>query len=324
MIKASGKSRAIIIVISAALIAAGIWMIFSRQQQTLPFITAKVRANRDHQKNLKTLRLNGRVRSLREVNYRLQVSVNELADSVAHQDMEIDERGNVTRHVIFDQMNQLMADQVYTYDDAGNYISRTIHNPEGRITSKETFSFTDEGKFADVTLESKDSQYHWIYEYTDTTDGYIQEVIQMLPPLPLPYSFKRVFDTLKNEVRVEHLFPDWKKQWLYIRLDKRGNMIERTLFDPVNIPIARYASAYNTNDLPVREEYSINKNTEHYYAYDTHGNVIEYTQITCGDVDQKSYRAVYTYDSNGNWTHRDILRLDGTPKTSVDRVIEYY
>jgi hypothetical protein len=68
----------------------------------------------------------------------------------------------------------------------------------------------------------------------------------------------------------------------------------------------------------------VDASVEVYYAYDTQGNVIECTVIDGGNVSPKSFRAVYKYDSNGNWIHRDLLYLDGTPKSSVDRIIDYY
>ncbi len=113
----------------------------------------------------------------------------------------------------------------------------------------------------------------------------------------------------------------------YARFDKRHNTIDRIKYvkgDAGNAPASRYTAAYNSNDQVVREEYSIDKNIEIYYAYDTNGNVIECTYIDQGNVSLKSYRAVYTVDSAGNWIHRNLLYLDGTPKSSIDRTIEYY
>ncbi len=320
MIKASGKTRVVLIIVSVALIAAGIWFVISYRQNNLAH---KGRPNPDYQNNLKTLNLKGRVKSLKEVNYVQQAPAEDLIKPFSSENVMFDENGNVIKHVYAGKDNGIISDVRYVYDDAANYTSMIFYQGGAPFLTT-TFVFDENGRLLEGDDEVKGMVKHWVVDYRDTVDGYIRERRQVEPAEAAPGDYKKTFDTLKHEV---HIVEPFFLSRSYERFDKRGNTIDRIKYvngDAGNAPADRYTAAYNSNDQVVREEYSVDKNVEIYYAYDTNGNIIECTYIDQGNVSPKSYRAVYAFDSVGNWIHRVLLYLDGTPKSSIDRVIEYY
>jgi len=320
MVKASGKTRVVLIAASVVLIIAGIWFAISYQQSDSAH---KGGSNRDYQKNLRALSLKGRVKSLNEANYTQQAPTEDLIKPFSSENVTFDENGNVTKHVYADKENRIISDVRYVYDDAGNYTSMIFYQ-DGAPFLTTTFVFDENGRLLEGNDEVKGMVKHWVVDYRDTVDGYIQEKRQVDPAEAAPGDYKKTFDTLKHEV---HIIEPFSSNRSYERFDKRGNTIDRIKYangDAGNAPATRYTAAYNSNNQVVREEYSVDKNIEIYYAYDTNGNIIECTYIEQGNVSPKSYRAVYTFDSAGNWTHRNLLYLDGTPKSSIDRIIEYY
>ena len=335
MSRVSGKLSIWITVCCIVLVLTGLYIFFFSPLGRLFRSDAELHArpNIAYQQNLKTLHLKGQVKSVREENYKQEVPFDELENHFTRENYEFDQRGNLTRHVIFIDEAFAMDYAYLAYDDANNYTERKRYTESGSLMFHEVNKLDSLGRLYEASMYDTALGYRFVVQYTAIPGGYIERGHQEYPVSPTVHINRQTYDSAKRELYKELSVEDGtehtesKEVWGY---DKNGNMIIRTRYKPKDVLDFRYTCSFNSNDLPVRQETTsyaadgtstVSMST---YVYDDQGSVVEYTQLEKGAVDKRSYRARYTYDAKGNWMHRDILRLDGTLKTSVDRVITYY
>lgn len=330
MIKAAGKLRTVLIIGSILLLAIALYLLWYHPRATSRQVLNSAKANPTYQKNLTTFRLNGRVKSIREENYKSDVLVSELPDSITTQQLTFDERGNLTAVVSFIN-GRLAADCRYTYDDAGNYTLQTCYTGNGTVKTMDTIVFDSKGRVYRESSGNTTSRVQRVYVIHDRPDGYIKELHDS--SLDSTVHIVYTYDSLKRELLMEEKTDSIRDRQI-TQFDAYGNPIgfKRYWFSHKSMGelVYEFRASYNSKRLLMQKmigDYNIwrpKKDIEMYYAYDEKGNVIEYTEIERGYITPDSYKATYTYDDEGNWIHRAILKLDGSPKTSVDRVIEYY
>lgn len=280
------------------------------------------------QKSLKAYGLKGRVKSVREENYKQEIPAAGLdAELSRRQQLFFNEQGYLVKSVSF-VYNTFEGAFQYVYDDDRNIIVRSAYDRNEKFLNKETFEFDLKGRVQRYTREATALQSRWINTYTDRPGGYSRKSKSEYPATRPDYAVFD-YDSVKHQAKSESHFGGNRFTELYT-YDKKGNVTGRTEYDSADVIRFEFRASYNTNGLPVqkvetRYENGVKTVSEMYYAYDEKGNVIEYTRIANGELDSwSSYRVTYTYDVVGNWTHRAILKLDGTPQASIDRVIAYY
>jgi hypothetical protein len=325
----SGILRTILVMSFIIVIATGICFA-QRGSKARPQSGPK--PNAEHQHNLKTLNLNGPVKSIKEVNYKQFVTFDELENYITKVYYFFDATGNLAREVKFLEEEQFHTDYSYTYDAANNYITLTSHDEHGNFSFKDLYTFDAQGRLVEHSEYKESLKMLDRFEYEDIPHGYTERLIREVPPSDGVSIYTYTFDPANHTQTVTRQTdgagnPPREKKVTWF--DSRGNVIQRITYDPFDETF-RYTATYDsanrvTHSVSTYTSRSMEEyNTEEIFSYDVHNNVTQMIMKKAGVFSKKSFKARYVYDTHGNWIKKELFRMDGTPKTSVERIIEYY
>ena len=138
------------------------------------------------QKNdLAELKLNGKIKSIREIPYEAVEKFGEVVKGDAldrfgkNLQITFNEKGNKLEENSFNPYGSLFSKYTYKYDDKGNQIEKNSFNSDGSLDSKYTYKYDDKGNIieensfiSDVNLDDK-----YTYKYTyDQQGNWIQQI----------------------------------------------------------------------------------------------------------------------------------------------------
>jgi hypothetical protein len=326
----SGTLRTILVTSCVIFIATGICLTqcgSKARHQSGP------KPNAEYQHNLKTLNLKGPVKSIKEVNYKQFVTFDELENFITKVYYFFDATGNLAREVKFLEEEQFHTDYTFTYDEANNYTTLTAHDEQGNFSFKEIYAFDPQGRLIERSEYKQSLKMRYRYKYDDLPNGYIERKIREVPPDDNDYIYIYIFDPAKHTKTVTTQTngasnPPKRKE--VTCFDTRGNTIERVTYEPIDHEDYRYTATYDsanriTHDVSTFSTRSMEEyNTERKFIYDIHDNITQLIEKKAGVFSKKSFKACYVYDTHGNWIKKELFRMDGTPKTSIERIIEYY
>lgn len=288
-----------------------------------------VKANSEYQNNRSTHFLQGNVKSIQEFNYHQSVPDSFLWYYVTKEYLDFDETGNVTREVQFLLQESFHTDYRFEYDAAGNHIKQSSYDEDGKLKFLVTTKFDSEGRLLEYSEVKKGNiTFRDVWEYEELPDGVFIRKKRTHPGEHI-WNEKVTFDSVKRErIRVQYKDdqPDerWRKTISY--LDERGNVLTENEYDDADRITEQYFRAFNERN---QRTFSAIKSSRHSYSelfwtFDSLGNETSYKDVLSGVISIKSYRTKYRFDNRGNWIYKETFTWDGSPRTSLERKIEYY
>ena len=238
------------------------------------------------QKNdLAELKLNGKVKSIREIPYEAVEKFGEVVkgDALAilgeNQQITFNDKGNKIEENWFNSDGSLFSKYTYKYDDKGNKIESISFNSDGRLSSKSTYKYDDKG--------------NKIEKNSFNSDGSLSS--------KLTYKY----DDKDNLIEVNWSNPDGSLNSKYTyKYDDKGNKIEQNSFKP-NISLS-YKLTYKYDDKG--NEIEIN-------SFNSDGNL----------DDKYTYKYTYDQQGNWIQKISYVVENGvEKPSQIVERTIEYY
>ncbi len=279
-----------------------------------------------------TLKLLGKVKSLRETSYKAVEKFGEItkaerlrAADASDYTLTFDEKGRQSACHYYNQEGKQSAYQTFAYDEKGRLIEQSFFGEGTQLLQKKVLKYTDKGLLAEATLydaEGKILEKH-SYEY-DT------------PKSKNMLSFYKADGTLLSK-EIEKLNTQGQPiEKAAYRAD--GSTSQKELYNEQRLLVEKII--YNTNG-EVEEKYSFEYNEQgqliatiiqkskdsspvkHTFEYDERGLLsMEKELREDGTVaSQRSY--LYQYDTQQNWIQR-IEFYDEKPMYLLERSIEYY
>ena len=199
------------------------------------------------QKNdLAELKLNGKVKSIREIPYKavekfgevvkgdalgfeqiLQITFNEKGNKIESNSFnsdgslsfkstyKYDDKGNKIELNYFNSDGSLFLKSTSKYDDKGNKIELNGFNPDGRLSSKSTYKYDDKDNLIEV---NSDSDSKFTYKYDDKGNKIEQNWFTTDGSLFSKWTYKYTYDQQDN----------WTQKIIYDE-EKPIRIVERTI-----------------------------------------------------------------------------------------------
>ena len=214
------------------------------------------------QKNdLAELKLNGKVKSIREIPYEAVEKFGEVVrgDALAilgeNQQITFNDKGNKIEENWFNSDGSLFSKYTYKYDDKGNKIEQNSFNPDGSLSFKSTYKYDDKGN----KIESN----------SFNSDG----------SLDSKYTYK--YDDKGNEIERNIFNPDGRLSFkLTYKYDDKGNIIEENSFNLDGSLDSKYTYKYDDKGNIIEEnsfisDVNLADKYTYKYTYDQQGNWIQ-------------------------------------------------
>ena len=137
------------------------------------------------QKNdLAELKLNGKIKSIREIPYEAVEKFGEVVKGDAlggfgNLQITFNEKGNKLEENFFNSDGSLSSKYTYKYDDKGNQIEGNSFNSDGRLSFKSTYKYDDKGNQIEENSFNSDGNLDdkYTYKYTyDQQGNWIQRI----------------------------------------------------------------------------------------------------------------------------------------------------
>lgn len=275
------------------------------------------------QKTWKTFGLAGQPQKITEFNYKQFVPDSLLEDVITRENYSFDENGNLTRRETFGEGQLIQYSNSYEYDMYGNAIKVTTANPQGRTTNVHENILDSMGNIKAVKNTTREGKliYHVSYKYD--SHGNPIEWKQEEPTLPIVYKRKYEYDS-KGRSTIREDVTGGKHQIKEVLSYDSSNAITTVRYVDGTLDNTTIEKFDDQHRLLLQQIQFRAHVQQKNYQYDTHGNITEYLRRWDNTIDSVySYRASYTFDSQGNWITRTKVNLDGSPRASVERRIEY-
>ena len=137
------------------------------------------------QKNdLAELKLNGKIKSIREIPYEAVEKFGEVVKGDAlggfgNLQITFNEKGNKLEENSFNLDGSLFSKYTYKYDDKGNKLEENFFNSDGSLSSKYTYKYDDKGNQIEENSFNSDGNLDdkYTYKYTyDQQGNWIQRI----------------------------------------------------------------------------------------------------------------------------------------------------
>jgi hypothetical protein len=292
---------------------------------------AKVKPNKQYWQN-RDMYFKGRVKSVQDLNFSYNPADSGALGHFFKEYLKFNKAGNLVERIDYQKDGKFSLRYIFRYDRAGNYVEKKSFAEDGSLRSLQTFDFDKEGNMI------RTAKYNGADSLVEVHKHYYDEHGRMVELCREPETFHTnntySYDSLNRPVTRERIdvISGKRSGKLYIITHKysyaykyNGDTFEETMY---TYNYKGYTTTIlNKNDrvLGRRGIDGYEKPFEETFNFDPSGNVIEYKEVKEGMVDDKrSYRCEYVYDKKGNWIKRTTTSLDGKPRSSVERKIEYY
>jgi len=213
------------------------------------------------QKNdLAELKLNGKVKSIREIPYKAVEKFGEVVKGDAlgfEQILQItfNEKGNKIESNSFNSDGSLSFKYTYKYDDKGNIIESNSFNSDGSLSFKYTYKYDDKGNQIESNSFNPDGSLSFKYTCKYDDKGNQIESNSFNPDGNLVDKYTYKYDDKGNKIELNYFNSDGS---LFLKstskYDDKGNEIERNSF---------------ISDVNLDDKYTYK------YTYDQQGNWIQ-------------------------------------------------
>ena len=214
------------------------------------------------QKNdLAELKLNGKVKSIREIPYKAVEKFGEVAKGdaldIIGENLQItfNEKGNKLEENWFNPDGRLFSKYTYKYDDKGNKLEENSFNSDGSLNSKYTYKYDDKGNKIESNLFNSDGRFSGMltYKYDDKGNQIEANLFNSDGSLFSKYTYK--YDDKGNQIEKNSFNSDGRLFYKYTyKYDDKGNKLEENLLN---------------SDVNLDDKYTYK------YTYDQQGNWIQ-------------------------------------------------
>jgi hypothetical protein len=295
-----------------------IWLASCSQESVVT-----TQSNPSLQQNWDTFSLGGKPESVIETNYKQHVPDSLLDDLITKESFYFDEHGNLTSRETYGEKQLLEHKQVFAYDEKQNLVKITTSNSGGRTTNVQENILDSVGNAKQVKNFNNDGKL--IYQMSYKYDAHRNPIEwkQEEPAIAVIYKRKYVYDQQGRCIEKEDATGGQLQVKLTINYDSLNTIETRRYVDGALESVT--TERIDSKKQVVNERIQFKEHVqEKSYQYDDHHNITELIYRWDDEIDSiYSYRASYTYDQNGNWTKRLKSKLDGKPRTEVERKIEY-
>ena len=166
------------------------------------------------QKNdLAELKLNGKVKSIREIPYEAVEIFGEVGMGdvlgIINKNLQItfNDKGNKLEENWFNPDGSLYRKWTYKYDDKGNKIEQNSFNPDGSLSFKYTYKYDDKGNQIELNSFNPDDNldFKLTYKYDDKGNEIERNSFNSDGSLFLKYTYKYTYDQQGNWIqRIEY------------------------------------------------------------------------------------------------------------------------
>ena len=196
------------------------------------------------QKNdLAELKLNGKVKSIREIPYEAVEKFGEVAKGdaldIIGENLQItfNEKGNKLEENSFNSDGSLNSKYTYKYDDKGNKIESNLFNSDGRFSGMLTYKYDDKGNQIEANSFNSDGSLFskYTYKYDDKGNQIEKNYFNSDGRLFYKYTYK--YDDKGNKIESNLLNSDVNLDDKYTykyTYDQQGNWIQRIAYKVKN------------------------------------------------------------------------------------------
>ncbi|MBO9202799.1 MULTISPECIES: hypothetical protein [Niastella] len=286
----------------------------------------ETKPNKEYQKNWKTNNLKGKVKAITAFNYKQFVPDSALTYYVTKEDFTFSPAGNVTEQTTYLLQQVFQSKYVYKYDTAGNYTELTAYDEEGNFRFKDTYEFDAMGQL--IADEEHNARGKTRMEYAYNSHGDRILLKDVSPPVSLR-ELRYTYDSIGRTVQQEYsdTYKNDKTEGSKVVFEYKGDTIQEMHYEEGTFDYKEQTVYYKEEKILWRKLTggNITKDFEEAYKYDSSDNVVEYVKRNDLEINtRESYRYEYVFDRQGNWIKRTTYKVDGSPKASIERKIEYY
>lgn len=286
--------------------------------------------------DLDTLKLKGRVKSLRETSYKVTeeskrivkgeqerqksyendsyvifnekgyktevTNFNQFGKVESHIIYSYDERGNNIESITYNSMEEPINKVVNVYDENGKTTECYVYGKSGALSTKFAFKYDEKGREISNRIEPYNSRLKaWELTYKYNDNGNVVEQCNINPLGIDTAKFDFVYDNKSRVVqRIAYSADNGNGKKTSFKYDRRGNAIEESECKFNGKLIRRFT--YRFDKLGNTIKFSAEDSTERFYIEETYQ---------------------YQYDKKRNWIKKIIFEKE-IPKFIEEREIKYY
>ena len=161
------------------------------------------------QKNdLAELKLNGKIKSIREIPYEAVEKFGEVVKGDAlggfgNLQITFNEKGNKLEENSFNLDGSLFSKYTYKYDDKGNKLEENFFNSDGSLSSKYTYKYDDKGNQIEGNSFNSDGRlsFKYTYKYDDKGNQIEENSFNSDGNLDDKYTYKYTYDQQGNWIQ---------------------------------------------------------------------------------------------------------------------------
>lgn len=183
--------------------------------------------------DLKELKLNGRIKSIKESSFEAVEKFGEISKGniVSSEYLLFNREGNKTEENSYKPDRSLNSRSTYEYDDKGNQIKVNSYKPDGSLGFRDTFEYDDKGNQIELNSYKPDGSLNlrWTFEYDDK--GNQIELNAYKSDGSLDFRHTSEYDDKGNEIELNAYESDGSlnSKWTY-KYDDKGNRIEASAY----------------------------------------------------------------------------------------------
>jgi hypothetical protein len=262
------------------------------------FLICGCSSNEKHKKNdWSELKLNGRVKSLKEITYKAVDRFGEIkgTDITAENYTIFDDKGNIT------ELRRGKDKTITKYNNMGQRIEENYYKSDDSLGNKRTFIYDKKGNAIEIHFYGPDG-------------GLSSKIISK-------YDDKG--DMIESNMYLSNGDLFAKKNYKY---DNIGQEIERNMYHSDGSLGQKRIYKYDSKGQRIEENYygsDSGLSSKIISKYDDRGNKIEENEYNPGGNLRNNSTYKYKLDSNDNWTQK-IEYTNYVPVTIVERILEYF
>ncbi len=205
---------------------------------------------------------------------------------------------NMVEKNSYNNQNTLTGKVMYAYDKSGNVVEENIYNQMQVVELQITYEYDSKGhKTSETGYNSGKISYKTSYTY----DG----------------------DKLMNKITTNGSgIIEFADAYKY---DSNGNVTEHETFEPAIKRRSIETNAYDKNNkllsVIIMENNKLQSRSA--YSYDKNNNIVSVKMADAKGKLVDDHANTYIYDTQGNWTQKEI-KINGKPAYVIERDITYY
>jgi hypothetical protein len=257
--------------------------------------------------DLRQMKLNGKVKSIKEISYKAKDDFGEI------------KKGVRARRDFWKE------DYIIVFNNKGNKIEEKKYSTDGGLKEKIIYKYNGNTNKTEERYYKQNGSldYKLSYKYEENI---LTEINRVDPNDKLVYKIKLKYDSNNNLQEKTRVSDKGRPIFKYIYYyNKKGYKIKAKAYNYYNNKKLYWIRTYDYNergDLIEKKEYDENKEltSKTIFKYNDKGNIKKEYKPN-DNQDHWSYS--YKYDKNENWIRKTIYNNE-IPQYIVERTIEYY